>query len=121
LRSRIGSDTIADMVRKKRVEGRKKKNEPGWSLYILRCRDNTFYTGITTDLKRRLMQHNDGTASRYTRSRKPATLVYSETCSDRSTALKRECEVKKMPREEKKRLITQRERVYLSLTDRNTS
>jgi len=90
------------MAGKKRAA---KKKTPGWFLYILKCRDSTFYTGITTDLDRRLDQHNDGTASRYTRSRKPVTMVYSETCDDHSAALKRECAVKKLTREEKELMV----------------
>jgi putative endonuclease len=90
------------------MAGRKrapKEMTPRWFLYILRCRDNTFYTGITTDLERRLDQHNNGTASRCTRSRLPVVRVYQEACADRSDALKRECAVKKMTREEKELLV----------------
>lgn len=95
-------DTIARMAGRKHTA---KKIEPRWFLYMLRCRDNTLYTGITTDLERRLTQHNDGSASRYTRSRKPVKMVYNEICDDHSAALKRECAVKKLTREEKKRLV----------------
>ena len=98
-------DSISDMVVKKRAT---KKKIPGWFLYILRCRDNTFYTGITTDLERRLTQHNNGTASRYTRSRRPVKMVYNEACDDHSAALKRECEIKKLTREEKELLVKKR-------------
>ncbi|HTN43882.1 MAG TPA: GIY-YIG nuclease family protein [Nitrospiria bacterium] len=76
-----------------------------WVLYILRCRDGSFYAGITSDLKRRLIQHRDGRASRYTRSRRPLRIVYRESCSSRSDALKRECAVKALPRKEKQKLI----------------
>jgi len=86
-------------------ERAEKEIEYQWFLYMLRCSDNSFYTGITTDLERRLTQHNDGIASRYTRSRKPVKMVYHETCDDRSAALKRECAVKKLTRVEKKRLV----------------
>jgi len=82
-----------------------KNSERQWFLYLLRCRDSTFYTGITTDLERRLTQHNDGIASRYTRSRMPVKMVYHETCDDRSAALKREYAVKKLTRDEKKQLV----------------
>jgi putative endonuclease len=98
-------DTIFRMAGRKRAT---KKMEPRWFLYILKCKDNTFYTGITTDLERRLTQHNDGSASRYTRSRKPVKMVYNENCDGHSAALKRECEVKKLTREEKKRLVKQK-------------
>jgi len=95
-------DTISRMAGRKRAT---KEKAPGWFLYILRCKDNTFYTGITTDLERRLDQHNNGTASRCTRSRLPVVRVYQEACADRSDALKRECAVKKLTREEKKQLM----------------
>ncbi|MGC1453681.1 MAG: GIY-YIG nuclease family protein [Nitrospirota bacterium] len=72
-----------------------------WSLYTLKCRDGTLYTGITTDLSRRVRQHNDGTASRYTRSRLPVKLIFSEPCRGRSQALKREYAMKQLSRKEK--------------------
>jgi len=77
----------------------------GWCVYILRCADGSFYTGITNDLARRLKQHNDGDASRYTRSRRPVVLRYQEPCGDRSTALGRELAVKLLSRREKENLI----------------
>ena len=87
-----------------------KKSEPRWFLYMLRCKDNTFYTGITTNLERRLTQHNDGIASRYTRSRKPVVMVYNENCDDRSSALKRESAVKKLTRTEKELMVKKTKR-----------
>jgi putative endonuclease len=63
------------------------------------------YAGITTDLARRVAQHQDGTASRYTRSRRPVAIVYRESCASRSDALKREAAVKALRREVKERLI----------------
>jgi putative endonuclease len=98
-------DSISGMAGKKRAT---KEKTPGWFLYILKCRDNTFYTGITTDLDRRLDQHNNGTASRCTRSRLPVVRVYQETCADRSDALKRECAIKKLTREEKELIVKKR-------------
>jgi len=95
-------DTISGMAGR---AGASKKKAHRWCLYILRCRDNTFYTGITTDLGRRLQQHNDGTASRYTRSRRPVVRIYQEPCADRSKALKRECAVKKLSRTAKELLV----------------
>ena len=77
----------------------------GWSLYILKCRDGSFYTGITNDLDRRLKMHQEGKASRYTRSHGPVEMLYSETCGDRSSALIRECEVKEWPRTKKEAMI----------------
>lgn len=76
-----------------------------WTLYLLRCRDGSLYAGITTDLERRLTQHQDGSASRYTRSRRPVRIVYREPCADRSDALKRERAVKTLSRTAKERLI----------------
>lgn len=68
-----------------------------WFVYILRCADNTLYTGITTDLTRRIQEHNNGKAgARYTRSRRPVTLVYSESATNRSDASKREHAIKKL-------------------------
>ena len=80
-----------------------------WVLYILRCRDGSLYTGVTTDLKRRLRAHNSGKAgAKYTRSRRPVELVYQEPCADRGAALRRERAVKALTREEKLALIAGR-------------
>lgn len=76
-----------------------------WFVYILRCADDTLYTGITNDLIRRCDQHNAGTASRYTRSRLPVVLVYQETQATRSLALKRELAIKALSRQQKELLI----------------
>ena len=76
-----------------------------WFVYILRCADDTLYTGITKDLTRRCDQHNAGTASRYTRSRLPVELVYEELQPSRSLALKREFAIKALTRQEKELLI----------------
>lgn len=76
--------------------------------YILHCSDDTFYTGITTDLERRLLEHNtdDKKWAKYTKNRRPVTLIYSEIFQNRSEASKREYEIKKMKREEKNTLIS---------------
>lgn len=76
-----------------------------WKLYILRCADGTLYTGITTDLEKRLAAHRSGKGAKYTRGRGPLELVYREECGDHSAALKRELEIKKLSREEKEKLI----------------
>ena len=76
-----------------------------WFVYILRCADDTLYTGITTDLVRRCKQHDAGTASRYTRSRLPVVLLYQEAQASRSLALKRELEIKALSRQQKELLI----------------
>ncbi len=83
-----------------RIENNKK-----WSLYILKCSDGSFYTGISNNLQRRLKMHQAGKASRYTRTRGPVEMLYSETCGDRSSALIRECEVKEWPRKKKEKFI----------------
>jgi putative endonuclease len=77
----------------------------GWWVYILRCADGTLYTGITTDPAGRVRRHNAGTASRYTRSRRPVKLAYREPRPDRSTALRREAAIKKLSRPQKLALI----------------
>ena len=82
-----------------------------WFVYILRCADGNLYTGVTTDLKRRVKQHNDGTASRYTRSRLPVKMVYSEKTESQSDALKREFEIKSCPRHKKIDLIKKKNRL----------
>ena len=76
-----------------------------WFVYLLRCADDSLYTGITNDVSRRCDQHNAGTASRYTRSRRPTRLVYEETHANRSLASKREAVIKALSREEKESLI----------------
>ena len=76
-----------------------------WYLYILRCKDDSLYTGITTDVDKRLEAHRAGKGAKYTRGRGPLELVYKEECADHSDALKRELEIKRLPREEKLKLI----------------
>lgn len=82
-----------------------KQLDEQWFVYILRCADKSLYTGITNDLDRRLKQHNAGTASRYTRSRLPATLEYQEEQPNKSLALKRELAIKALSRKAKEELI----------------
>lgn len=79
--------------------------ESPWFVYILECRDGSFYTGVTNNLERRQHQHNDGTASRYTRSRRPVILRYQELCGSRSQALIRECSLRLLSRKEKEELV----------------
>lgn len=75
-----------------------------WQLYIILCSDDSLYTGITTDVERRFAQHRDGTGARYFRGRRPLRLVYLETGHDRSSASRRELEVKGLPAVAKRRL-----------------
>ena len=79
--------------------------EKVWYLYILRCGDGSLYTGITTDIQARLDAHRAGKGAKYTRGRAPLELVHSENCGDHSAALKRELEIKSLPRAEKMKLI----------------
>ena len=79
--------------------------EGNWWVYLLRCADDTLYTGSTTDVERRLAQHNAGKGAKYTRARRPAELVYREPCGSRSEALRREAAIKGLSRAEKLALI----------------
>ena len=81
--------------------------ENTWHLYILRCRDGSLYTGITTDVEKRLEAHRSGKGAKYTRGRGPLELVYREECGTHSVALKREIEIKRLTREQKQALIGQ--------------
>jgi putative endonuclease len=78
-----------------------------WYVYMLRCADDSLYTGIATDLERRLLQHNGKLVggARYTRGRRPVKLVWSRTCADRGEALRREAAIKKLPRQKKIQLL----------------
>lgn len=74
-------------------------------LYILQCKDGSLYTGITTDLLRRLEEHKSGKGGRYTRAKGAVKMLYSEKCKNRSLASKREAAVKRLAREEKMTLV----------------
>lgn len=76
-----------------------------WYLYIVKCKDNSYYTGITTDIRRRIAMHNSKTGARSLFGKLPVELVYKETHKDQSAALKREIEVKGWRRENKMSLI----------------
>ena len=79
--------------------------EKQWVVYILECKDGTYYTGITDHLQRRLEAHNCGKGAKYTRGRSPVTLRFWEECADHSSALRRELQIKKLTRSEKQKLI----------------
>lgn len=80
-------------------------------VYILVCSDNTFYTGITTDLERRVCEHNtDLKGSKYTRVRRPVKIVYTEKADSRSSASKREYEIKSLARVSKQKLVEEQGR-----------
>lgn len=74
-------------------------------VYVLECADGSLYTGVTTDVARRLAEHKAGTASHYTRAHGAVRMVYTETQKDRSSAQKREAEIKKWSRRKKLVLI----------------
>lgn len=76
-----------------------------WTVYILRCRDGSLYTGVTVDLDRRLAAHAAGTASRYTRSRLPVEVVHREPARSRGEALTREAAIKRLDRRSKLALV----------------
>lgn len=81
-----------------------------WFVYILRCADGSLYTGITKDVARHCQQHNAGTATRYTRSRRLVKLIYSEVHSDQSSALTREAANKAQTRRERLAMIRLRKK-----------
>ena len=74
-------------------------------VYLLECEDGSLYTGITTDVKRRLAEHKSGVGSSFTRAKKAKRIAYTEEQPSRSAALKREAEIKKWPREKKLALL----------------
>jgi len=76
-----------------------------WFVYIVRCADQTLYTGISDNLEKRITNHNAGKGAKYTRGRTPVKLVYQEKHPDRSTASKREAELKKLTKQKKLKLI----------------
>jgi putative endonuclease len=86
-----------------------KKKKPLWQVYILQCSDGTLYCGVTTDLKRRVDEHNSSPlGAKYTSGRRPVKLVYAQDFADRSAASKEENRIKKLSREEKIKLILTR-------------
>jgi putative endonuclease len=88
-----------------RVEPPYNKGRIMWYVYIIRCADDSLYTGATTDISRRVNEHNRSKGGNYTRVRMPVKLVYQETHADRSEALKREIQIKRWSKEKKLALI----------------
>ena len=84
---------------------RKKIQTMNWQVYIILCSDDSLYTGITTDIERRLAQHTAGTGAKYFRGRSPRQLVYLEDNHDRSSASRREAQIKKLRPVDKQHLI----------------
>lgn len=78
-----------------------------WYVYMVQCADSTFYTGVTTDVARRVAEHNGARAAKYTRARQPVVLVYSEIQENRSVACSREAAIKKLSRNDKAQLVMQ--------------
>src|SRR5437660_448042 len=97
-------------MQKKVRRPRARPSSSPWFVYMVRCADGSLYTGITKDVKRRCQQHNAGTASRYTRSRRPVKLFYQEVRPNQSSALKREAAIKAMTRREKLAMIRVRKK-----------
>lgn len=102
-----GCCSLSDLAKRNIVISNKTKTTPAkeWLVYILKCGDGSYYTGITNDLARRLKAHTAGTASKYTRSRLPIKVVYREILPTKGQALRREMEIKKLTRAQKTLLI----------------
>jgi putative endonuclease len=86
----------------KSAESNKDKNH---YIYIIECSDGSYYTGYTTDVERRVEEHNSGEGAKYTRGRRPVKLRYQEAFKSRSLAQKREYQIKKLPRSKKEELV----------------
>jgi putative endonuclease len=78
---------------------------PRWHVYMVRCADDSLYTGCTNDLVRRVDAHNAGKGARYTRSRRPVEVVWTVRVKDKSAALSREAKLKQLTRVEKLKLV----------------
>ena len=77
-----------------------------WTVYIVECADGTLYTGVTTDLRRRLEAHANGNGAKYTRGRGPFSVFYTERCSTKGEALQREAQIKRLDARRKRALIS---------------
>lgn len=93
------------MVKPKDLSKRPSNTSRMWFVYIIKCADDTFYTGITNDLDRRVNKHNNKDGGKYTRVRTPVKLVYKEEYETKSVALKREMQIKNLKKEQKMGLI----------------
>ena len=82
-----------------------KSKESTWCVYILKCSDNTYYTGITNNIKRRIHEHETNKGAKYTKGRGPFSLVYQENCKNRAEASRKEYEIKKLSLAGKNSLI----------------
>ena len=102
------------------TDGRKSKGESspgGWFVYLVRCADDSLYTGIAKDIARRFQQHNAGAASKYTRSRRPVRLIHHETHPSQSSALRREAAIKKLDRWEKLAMVKRERNIAKRIRD----
>jgi len=81
---------------------------PEWSIYMVRCRDGSLYTGIATDIERRFAEHQAGTGAKYLRGRAPLKLVFKKRIGSRSLALKIERMIKRLPKDKKERVVNTR-------------
>jgi putative endonuclease len=96
---------VWDLVVQSFLESSLDKHSMNWSVYIILCTDNSLYTGVTTDVSRRFLQHGSSTGAKYFRGRAPMHLIYVENGHNRSSACKRESAIKKLKKPEKMRLI----------------
>ena len=87
------------------IQGMKKRGRKDWTVYILRCGDGSFYTGIAKDVRARVKQHSEGRGAAYTRTRLPVKLLYQQEGLTHSKALIREAQIKAMPRSKKEKII----------------
>ena len=87
------------------VRGQTEEGKSGWVCYLLGCADGTLYCGITNDMEKRMAAHNSGEGAKYTRGRSPVQLLYAEPCADKSAALKRELQIKCLPRSKKQAIV----------------
>ena len=94
-----------------------------WYVCLVRCADNSLYTGITTDLSRRIAEHNGSAtlSAKYTRSRRPVTLVYSELLSSRSEASRKEYQVKKLKKLDKEQLVDNYQQKKQFISDKRST
>ena len=85
-----------------------------WFVYILRCSDGSYYTGITQDIKKRMKMHNSGNGAKYTKSRTPVVLEYFETLPSKNSALSREYRIKRLSRKDKILMIRTSDSTHLT-------
>lgn len=95
---------MIQLLKDKPAEGQ----TPEWSVYIVRCCDDSLYTGIAKDVEERVKKHNSGKGAAYTRARGPVSLLYRENGLTRSEALVREAAIKRLPRDKKETLARSR-------------